>query len=92
MLYNTNETGRKVLDIILEQTSHVDDLRNSYGWSEEEILNMKLSDLQIDSVDIIEIVFGIEDKFNVLIDETTTEKFYNMTLKEIECYVENLEK
>lgn len=48
-------------------------------------LESKIKDLEIDSIDFIELIMLIEDKYNISIDEDTSEDF--KTIGEIVEYI-----
>lgn len=45
--------------------------------------NSKISSLQIDSLDIVEVVIAIENKFNITIDDNKLKSFNNNSVSEV---------
>lgn len=59
-------------------------------WDSGKVFSAKLSEYKVDSLDTVEFVMALEDKFEVRIDDNAMEKYYDMSIAEITMDINRL--
>lgn len=80
-----------ILEIIKNVCVHIDNYKNRYLYTDEDLFDIDLYNMELDSLDIMEVSLEIESKFRVVIEDDFS--LSAMTIKEITDMVnEKLEK
>lgn len=80
-----------ILEIIKNICVHIDNYKNRYLYTDKDLFDIDLYNMELDSLDIMEVSLEIESKFRVVIEDDYS--LSAMTIKEITDMVnEKLEK
>lgn len=80
-----------ILEIIKNVCVHIDNYKNRYLYTDKDLFDIDLYNMELDSLDIMEVSLEIESKFRVVIEDDFS--LSAMTIKEITDMVnEKLEK
>lgn len=75
--------SEEILKHIMSFYAHVSHFKDNQFYGEDELEKMKLTELQFDSLDVVELSLHIEEKYGLSMSEEEDEKLYDMSCVDI---------
>lgn len=72
-----------VVDSLFKVSERAKETAEKDFLSDEELIKSPLHHLGVDSLDIVEFVMDLEDRFEINLGEDVCEKFYDMSIEQI---------